>query len=813
MNSQRCSRQKLCVGEIIIKLGEEGDYGMATQLKDKESIDKIIEEMTLEEKARMVIGGAPFHSEAMPKYGIPPMLMVDSCNGLNTMEPAADSVYYELAEQAESAGTPLDREANGFMGGFLIAYAALQKKAKEKQPANGAEEKKIYGCYPPGISYGATWNPEIVKKSSTAMAREMGSYGVDMVLGPNINIHRDPLCGRLAESISEDPWLVSQIAVAEVKGIQEEGLIACAKHFAANNQEKDRLGVKEHVPERALREIYLPAFKACVDVGVGSLMSAYNELNGKPSAMNDTLLTDILRGEWGFDGFVVSDWGASYDQVLAVAAGTDLTMPGPRGIHCIIQAVEEKRLSEEQLDNCVRHFLSVLIKSAAMTGERAELHMDDSVKAAEEAAREGMILLKNDGTLPLSAQDHVVFYGKRSKNFVYCPEGSSKVITDLATNPYDRAVELLGENKVTYEEADQQTKNWVVVVGANGHEGSDRDTLSIDEDEIQILERAIGEAKEVNGKVVVIVNATGPVDLIDYEQDIHAILCPFFAGMQGGKVTTDALYGLYNPSGKLPITWPRRYSDSPAFKNFPGENKEVWYGEGMYVGYRWYDARQIPVAYPFGYGLSYTTFELSDLKVLDAINVDKEEVEIQVKVRNTGNLAGSEVIQVYVHDVESTIDKPEKQLKAFKKVFLRPGEEELVPLSLNKESFAGYSLEMKSWITEPGDFTLLVGTSSEDLPLRADIKVKCKNPFGYSDHTAIGIIAKDPRAVEAVNTIIDGDLLHIAKIAIEFGPDTLFGKVWNGDAMQQFFREHHITQEQAIVLREKLQEKFDQIEL
>lgn len=786
---------------------------MATQLKDKESIEKILEEMTLEEKARMVIGGAPFHSEAMPKYGIPAMLMVDSCNGLNAMEPAVDDLYYKLAAEAEAIGTPLNRESNGFMGGFLLAYGAYQKMTMEKKAIGENADRKTYGCYPPGISYGATWNPEVVKKSSAAMAKEMGSYGVDMVLGPNINIHRDPLCGRLAESISEDPWLVSQIAVAEVEGIQEVGLVACAKHFAANNQEKDRLGVKEYVPERALREIYLPAFKACVDAGVGSLMSAYNELNGKPSAMNDTLLTGILRGEWGFDGFVVSDWGASYDQVLAVAAGTDLTMPGPRGINCIVQAVEENRLSLEQLDNCVRHFLSVLIKSTAMTGEHEEFLMDDSIKAAEEAAREGMILLKNDGTLPLSSADSIVFYGKRSKSFVYCPEGSSKVITDLATTPYDRAIELLGESKVSYEKANQQTQNWVVVVGANGHEGSDRDTLSMDEDEMQVLEKAIMEAKSANGKVVVIVNATGPIDLTNYEQDINAILCPFFAGMRGGKVTADALYGLYNPSGKLPLSWPKRYCDSPAYKNFPGENKEVWYGEGMYVGYRWYDARQIPVAYPFGYGLSYTTFELTDLKISETANVDKDEVMIQVKVRNTGHVAGSEVVQVYVHDVESKIDKPEKQLKAFKKVFIHPGEEKLVTLSLNKESFSGYSLDLQGWITEPGDYTILVGTSCENLPLQASIRVKCKNPFGYSDHTSIGLIAKDSRAVEAVNGIIGGNLHHIAKIAIEFGPDTQFGKVWNGDAMQQFFKEHHITEEQEREMRKKLQEEFDQIEI
>ena len=786
---------------------------MATQLKDEVSIEQILNEMSVEEKARMITGGSPFHSEKMEKYGIPAMYMLDSCNGLNAREYVAEKAYFKTAEAAEQAGEPLDREQNGFMGGLLLAFATLQKEMAAKKASGAPEEPLKFGNYPPGISYGSTWNPEVVKKCSMAMAKEMGSYGIDMVLGPNINIHRDPLCGRLAESISEDPYLVSKIAVAQVDGIQEEGLIACAKHFAANNQEKDRLGVEEHVPERALREIYLPAFKACVDAGVGSLMSAYNKLNGKPSAMNDDLLTNILRDEWGFEGFVVSDWGASYDQVMAAAAGTDLTMPGPRSTKCIEAAVEDGRLPVEKLDNCVRNFLRILVKSTAMTGNHPKLNMDETIQAAEEAAREAMILLKNDGVLPIPVDMDVVFYGKRSKAFVFCPEGSSKVMTSLSTNPYDRAVELLGSEHVSFEEVKADTKYWIVVVGANGHEGSDRDTLSMDEDEQLAMEKAIREAKAANGKVIVIINATGPIDLTCYEKDVDAILCPFFAGMQGGKAAADALFGLYNPSGKLPLTWPRRYCDAPAYKNYPGENKEVWYGEGMYVGYRWYDARQIPVAYPFGYGLSYTTFEISGLEVPESVNVDKEDFTVGVKVKNTGKVAGSEVVQLYVHDRVSKIDKPYKQLKGFQKVYLQPGEEKDVTFVLQKDRFAGYSLELKQWITEPGEFDLLVGTSSEDLPLTACVKVRCKNPYGYSDLTAIGAIAKDPRALNAVNQIIGGDLADIAHVAIEFGPDTPFGNVWNGNAMQKFFTDNGITKEQSDEMRAQLQEEFDKIEI
>lgn len=786
---------------------------MAAKLKDPQSIEQLISEMSVADKARLVVGGTPFHSEALPEYGIPAMYMLDSCNGFNETEHFGDSIYIATAEAAEKAEKPLDREQNGFMGGLLIAFANMQKIAAERAASGEATEGKIYGAYPPGICYGSTWNPEVVRAAGAAMAKEMNSHGVDMVLGPNINIHRDPRCGRLAESLSEDPCLVSKLAVSEVEGIQQEGVIACAKHFAANNQEKDRLGVEEHVSERALREIYLPGFHACVKAGVGSLMSAYNKLNGKPSAMNDYLLTDILRNEWGFDGFVVSDWGASYDLVAAIAAGTDLTMPGPRGIRCVEQAVEDGRLPIEKLDNCVRNFLRVLLRSTAFSGKHKRWEQSETLRATEAAAREGMILLKNNGTLPLGTDIHVSFVGKRSKDFVYCPEGSSKVMTDLATNPYDRTVELLGADRVKFGESDESTRVWIAVVGANGHEGSDRDDLSMDIDDAEALRTAICEAKKRNGNVIVIVNATGPIDLTPYEGNIDAILCPFFAGMQGGKAAADALFGLYNPSGKLPLTWPKRSCDTPAYNNYPGENKEVWYGEGMYVGYRWYDARKIEPAYPFGFGLSYTQFAISQPEVPKTVNVDEAAVNLCVKVKNTGNMAGSEVIQVYVHDVISRIEKPLKQLKAFQKVYLEPGEEKTVTLTLVKQDFSAYSLELKDWVTEPGDFDMFIGTSSDNLPYSVRVKIRCQNPFGYSDRTPVGVIAKDPRALDAFNRVTGGDLRVIAVVAMEYGPDTPLGNIWFGQAMEKFFEENSIPPERREKMHKDLQREFEAIEV
>ena len=780
---------------------------MATKLKDHVSVEKILQEMTIGEKARMVIGGSPFRTEAMPEYGIPAMFMLDSCNGLNSLEYLGEKVYAKLAAEAEAAGTPLDREKNGYMGGLLIALGELKKMAAAA--AGSKPSPKPFGCYPPGIAQGSTWNLEVIEACGRELAREMSSYGIDMILGPNVNIHRDPLCGRLGESYTEDPFLMSKLGPALIKGIQGEGIIACAKHFAANNQEKDRLGVEEHVSERALREIYFPGFKACVDAGCRTLMSAYNKINGTPSAMNKWLLTDILRKEWGFEGFVVSDWGASYDQVLSVAAGTDLTMPGPRGIRCIEEAVANGSLSVEKLDECVRNVLHVIVDSTAMTGRRHELDRAASLEAMENVLRESMILLKNDGTLPLKQDVHAAFYGKRSRKLTICPAGSSNVETDLATNPYDRAVELLGEEKVCFGTSNENTQYWIAVVGADGREGADREHLMMDEDDKQALEQAISEANAAGGKVILVVNATGPIDLNDYEDRVGAILCPFLPGIQGGKIITDAIFGLFNPSGKLALTWPKHLYDCPAYKNFGGENKEVWYGEGIYVGYRWYDARHIEPAYPFGYGLSYTSFEIKGVQIPAEIDVEKENIPVSIRIKNTGSMAGSEVVQVYVHDVECRFDRPEKELKGFRKVFLQPGEEKTVTIEITKADLAGYYMEFGEWITQPGEFDILIGTSSRDIAFTNRVNVRCRDPFGWNGRASIGKIAANAGAVEIINRIIEDDILILCHVALDFAPDKSLQELWGGTNIQGALRSKGWNDAAIDAKYRQIMEEFD----
>lgn len=784
---------------------------MKTQLTDHDSVEQILCEMTVEEKARMIIGGSPFHTEAIPEYGIPAMYMIDSCNGLNSLEYAGEKIYAKIASDANDAGQPLDREKNNYMGGLLIALGALKQMSSQQSEAGVKPAPKEYNCYPPGIAMGATWNPEVIEACGSALAKEMNGYGIDMILGPNVNIQRDPLCGRLGESFTEDPFLMSRLAPALIRGIQKEGVISCAKHFAANNQEKDRMGVEEHISERALREIYFPGFQACVDAGCKTIMSAYNKINGTPSAMNQWLLTDILRSEWNFKGFVVSDWGAAYDHAAAAAAGNDLTMPGPRGIQQIQKALDEGTLTTEKLNECVRNILHVIVDSTAMSGHYPAFSQEKSIEAIENVLRESMILLKNDGTLPLSMDSHVAFYGKRSKKFTLCPAGSSNVDTDLGTNPYERTMELIGSDHVTFNESTSQTRYWIVVVGADGREGADREHLHMDEDDCESLKKAILEAEAANGKVILVINATGPIDFIDYEDKINAVLCPFLPGSRGGKICADAIFGLFNPSGKLALTWPRHLHDCPAYKNFGGENKEVWYSEGIYVGYRWYDARHIEPFYPFGYGQSYTTFEINNVRVPEKINVDLEDIPVQFTVKNTRSMAGSEVVQIYIHDEECKFDRPEKELKGFCKTYLEPGEEKTETIFISKKDLSGFCTEFGEWVTQPGQFTILVGTSARDIIATQTILVQCKDPFGLSGKTSIGELVKNHKAVEIVNHIMEEDIHILAHVALDFAPDKSFQELWNGTNIQGTLKKKGWDKELICKKYQQIMEEFDRL--
>ena len=743
---------------------------MATQLKDLASIEAILDEMTVEEKASMVVGATGFYAPGCEKYGIPRTLWLDGGTGFNLMQWKMEEAYQNYEKKMAEQGTPVNREDFGGMGGLAVAMTAGDGSPIEKKPV---------GCYPPGMFFGATWNPAPIEACGVALGKETNMMGVDILLGtPNVNIHRDPLNGRLFEGYSEDPCLVSKLAPAFVKGVMEGGVVADVKHFAANNQETWRMGVDEHISERALREIYLPGFKACVEAGCQTIMSAYNSINGVPCAHNRWLLTDVAKGEWGFDGCIVSDWSAAYDQVDALNAGNDLAMPGPRGIKCIIDAVHSGAIEMAQIDDAVRRFLKVVLQTPAMKGRLQSFDIQEGMEAAEFVAKEGITLLKNADALPLQGAVQVAVYGKRSCDLAGSGAGSAQVDTTLQTHPYDELVKRLGADKVSLGEAKPGTNVWVVTVGANGQEGADRQTMDMDEDDKAALEQAIAEAKAAGGKVVLLLNTCGPLSLMDYQDRVDAIVALLYPGMMGGKVAVDILFGDVNPSGKLPTTWPKYYRDCPTYRNFPGENMEVNYGEGIYVGYRYYDMKHVEPLYPFGYGLSYTTFEISGLQAPASVNVDETSFDVTVRVKNTGKVDGAEVVQLYVHEVAPRFDKPDKELKAFQKVFVKAGETETVTLTLRKEDFASFCAELGQWTVKPGAFELLVGNSSANLVCTVKVQIVCANPFAFGEATGIGEIVADERAVRLINEAINDNILQVANTAVVFMPTWSWKNVW-----------------------------------
>ena len=727
------------------------------------NIPEIVSQLTLEEKASLCSGGDFWHTKAIERLGIPAMMMCDGPHGLRKQNLVSDNM------------------------GINDSIPAV--------------------CFPAGCATASSFDRALVRQMGEALGNECQAEDVGVILGPAVNIKRSPLCGRNFEYYSEDPYVASQMASSFIQGVQSQNVGTSIKHFYANNQEHRRMSSSSELDERTAREIYLSAFETAIrEAKPWTVMCSYNRINGVYAAENRWALTDVLRGEWGFDGFVVSDWGASYDVLSAIAAGTDLTMPGPLGIRNIVDAVNSGRLPEEKLDTAIRNILRVTLGSTAFTGKYPEFHLQEAYEAAEMAARESVVLLKNDGVLPLDKTTDVVFCGKRSKDFVLIP-ASVAASTDLGTNPYDRACELSGTEHVRYEVAGKETKYWIVTVGADACEGADRLTMDMDEDDRLELERALKEAEAAGGKLILIVNATGPVDLSAYESRVSAIVCPFFAGMMSGKVTADILFGLVNPSGHLPLTWPRHYYDCPSYKNYGGENKEVWHGEGIYVGYRWYDARHIRPLYPFGHGLSYTSFALSDLCVPESVRIDDEPLAVQVNVKNTGAMAGSEVVQLYVHDGACCYDRPEKELKAFCKVYLQPGEEKTVTLTLKKEDFAGWYADFGEWIVQPGRFELLLGISAEDIRLTASVRVRCRDPFGLSGRTAIGALVKDRQALEIVNRIMEDDMETLAAVALAYAPDKTLQELWNatnihGALLRKGWDEEEIARRYAAIMEE-----------
>ena len=593
-------------------------------------------------------------------------------------------------------------------------------------------------CRPPvsptASCLASTWNVDLIHKMGEALAEECIALNVDVLLGPGVNMKRSPLCGRNFEYFSEDPYLAGELAAGLIDGIQSKGVGTSLKHYAANSQEFERFSINAEVDERTLREIYLPAFeKAVRQAQPWTVMCSYNKINGTFGSEHYHLLTEILKNEWGFEGLVVSDWGAVRDRVAALQGGLDFEMPGPqaRRVDALVEAVRSGELDEALLNESVRRILRIVFK-AKETPKKGTFNVDAHHELAQQVAAEGMVLLKNDGLMPLKAQQKIAVIGRSAQNAHFQGGGSSHIHTTKVAVPFKELQSRAGDAEMTYapgypvdnsfrqELIDQAVTLarsadvavlYIALPTFKESEGYDRQDLDLTEQQVALI-KAVAK---VQPNTVVVLNNGAPVAMSAWIDDVAAVLEGWMMGQAGGAAIADVLFGKINPCGKLGETFPLKLADTPAHINWPGDAGVVRYGEGLFIGYRYYDAKQMPVLFPFGYGLSYTTFAYSNAKVSAKHFKDKEGVTVMVDVTNIGKVAGKEIVQVYVHDQKSGLVRPEKELKAFAKVDLQPSETKTVSIELDFRAFAYYHPEYKQWITEDGDFDILIAASAADI--------------------------------------------------------------------------------------------------
>jgi beta-glucosidase len=697
-------------------------------------IKQLISKMTLEEKAGLCSGLDFWHLKGIERLGIPSIMVTDGPHGLRKQKMGADH-----------------------LGLF------------DSVPAT---------CFPSAVGLASTWNKELIHEVGVALGQECQAEDVAVLLGPGANIKRSPLCGRNFEYFSEDPFLSSEMAASHIKGVQSEGVGTSLKHFAANNQEHRRMSTNAIVDERTLREIYLASFENAVKKAQPwTVMSAYNKVNGDFASENITMLTDILRDEWGFEGFVVSDWGAVNERVDGLVAGLELEMPSSNGIgeKKIIDAVKNGKLSEEKLDQAVERILRIIQMSVENKQENAAYDKEQHHALARKAASESMVLLKNeDNILPLKKEGNISIIGSFAKKPRYQGGGSSHINPTKLENIYEEIVKTVGQNvNVLYAEGYHLEKDLIdeqlieeakktaaksdvtlLFVGLPDRyesEGYDREHLNIPENH-RLLVEAVAEVQ----KNIVVVLSNGAPVVMPWLDKVKGLLEGYLGGQALGGAIADILFGEVNPSGKLAETFPVKLSDNPSYLNFPGERDKVEYKEGIFVGYRNYDTKQIEPLFPFGYGLSYTTFEYKNL-VIDKKEIkDTETVTVTVNVKNTGKMPGKEIIQLYVKDIESSVARPEKELKGFGKVSLLPGEDKTISFTLDKRSFAYYNTDLKDWHVESGEFEILIGKSSREIELFEKIMVHSTTPVFLKVHrnSTVGDLLSDPILGEKAKTLI-----------------------------------------------------------
>lgn len=666
----------------------------------KEQAEQLLKQMTIEEKAALCVGGSFWLSAGVERLGLKPHLLTDGPHGLRKQEKGADHL------------------------GINQSIPAV--------------------CFPTASATACSFDRSLMKQMGEALGDKCVREEVSVILGPGVNMKRSPLCGRNFEYFSEDPYLAGELATAFTKGVQSKGIGVSVKHFAVNSQEMNRMTVDSVVDKRALHEIYLEAFRRVTEQAAPwTVMCSYNQINGVYANTNQWLLSDVLRGEWQYDGVVVSDWGAVNDRVAGIRAGMDLEMPGigTDSAELITEAIQNGTLEERQLDCCAKRVVELILK---MQKEKAPSDRSDEMdhELAKRIAVQSAVLLKNeDAILPVSKEKKIALIGQMAKNPRYQGAGSSKINACRVENVYECAIEkglqivyadgygndcdqvdrrLLDEAAA----AARQAETAIVFAGlpdAYESEGFDRDSMQMPETHVALIEAVAA----VNPNTIVVLQCGSPVEM-PWRARVKGILLMYLGGEAGAAATIDLILGNENPSGKLAETWPERLADTPCAADYPGKGRAVWHRESIYIGYRYYDAAGCRPAYPFGYGLSYTQFAYSNLEIIQSgAQSDEGEYSVTVTIKNVGNRAGGEIVQLYLSKKDaSAIIRVPKELKGFEKLWLAPGEEKRVTFIVRDADAAYYNAACDMWCIEGGGYTVQIAASSRDIRLRGEIHIQ-----------------------------------------------------------------------------------------
>jgi beta-glucosidase len=695
---------------------------VTAQGPNEAKINALISKMTLEEKVNMIHASSSFTSGGVPRLGIPELVTSDGPHGVRVEH-----------------GRDWEKDKNVYDSGTYL---------------------------PTGVCLAATWNPELGYRFGSVLGSEAAFRGKDVILGPGLNILRTPVNGRNFEYQSEDPYLVSRMVVGYIKGVQDQGISACAKHYLANNQEVNRTTVNVQMSERALREIYLPGFEAAVKEGkVNTVMGAYNLFRGQYATENDYLINQLLKKEFGFRGVVMSDWGAVHNTMEAlwngcdIEMGTDLSMlPNPDYSKfflgdTVLKLVRSGKVPESLLDEKVRRILYVMFETHMMDGSRKKgaYNTKDHQETALKVAQEGIVLLKNqENLLPLSnGISSLAVIGFNADRKQSMGGGSSQVKAFYEVTPLQGIKNLAKKVNINYapgykiergagadaalirEAVEAATKSDAAVIVCGWTHGYDYnvwkdnayDAEDVDKPDMKLpfgQDELIRAVLKANPRTVVVLMGGGPAEMGQWINEARSVVQCWYPGMEGGNALAGVLFGTINPSGKLPMSFPKLLADVPAHKlgSYPGDDKRnVYYYEGIYVGYRYYDSYQVEPAFAFGHGLSYTSFQYSGLQLKKVNN----KVQVSFTIKNTGKRAGADVAQLYVHQKKSLLDRPAKELKSFQKVFLQPGESRVVNLTLDDKAFHYFNDRVNQWVTESGTFDIMVGNSSRNILLTGSI--------------------------------------------------------------------------------------------